>query len=258
MSQANHVINYFQGKIIAVIELKTTNTAEEKSEISNYLSKSQLVKPTSIVFVSKEEGLLTMKKEFGDIVDNLGLNNPLNDVYKFNLIGKYANSNHQNKLKEDILKLRGANQIYFQQQEIGNLLLNRDRIFYIFVIISGILILISSVLIHNTIRLSMYSKRFIIKNMELVGATNQYIARPFLVQAAIHGFIGFLIAAALLAGFIYLIIMKMPEINSLIWETNIWVYTLGITLFSAGVILSVVSTYLAVQKFLNRKIEDLY
>jgi len=117
-------------------------------------------------------------------------------------------------------------------------------------------LIISIALINNTIRLSVYSKRFLIKSMQLVGATQFFIRRPFVINGIIHGLIAALIAIILLLGILYFSQKEIPEMVNL-QEIDLFLSLFGfVTLL--GIIISWLSTYLAVRKYLKIKTDDLY
>jgi cell division transport system permease protein len=111
-------------------------------------------------------------------------------------------------------------------------------------------------LINNTIKLSVYSKRFLIKTMQLVGATQHFIRKPFIIKGIISGLYGALISIALLIGTLYLAQNNFPEIFN-IQEIDLYLIVFGIVIF-LGILFSWVSTFLAVRKYLNMKTDSLY
>ena len=123
-------------------------------------------------------------------------------------------------------------------------------------VFGGLLLLIAITLINNTIRLSVYSKRFIINTMQLVGATRPFIRRPFLYKSASHGIIGSFISILLLSGVIYII---QEELNGLIGfneVTIIGILFFGVVLF--GILITWISSFFAVNRYLNLKLDKLY
>ena len=121
---------------------------------------------------------------------------------------------------------------------------------------SILLLLISVGLINNTIRLSVYSKRFLIKSMLLVGATRNFIQRPFIMRGLFHGFYAALLAITLLLGVLYIARRQMPELIGLL-DLKMFIALFGLLVLS-GMILSSASTWLAVRKFLRMKTDHLY
>ena len=121
---------------------------------------------------------------------------------------------------------------------------------------SALLSVIAIALINNTIRLSLYAKRLLIKSMQLVGATRGIIRRPFLYTSVVQGIYGSLIALALLAGLIYILKGEIPELIQ-IQDTKMWLTLVGSIILS-GILISLISTYFAVNKYLRKRPDELY
>jgi len=123
-------------------------------------------------------------------------------------------------------------------------------------VLSGLLLLISIVLIHNTIRLTVYTKRFLIKTMQLVGATNHYIRSPFLLRGAFQGFLSGLIAVLITSGILYVLKMGSYEIIKYLDLELLGIVFLSVILI--GMFLTFVATFFALNKFLKLNQEELY
>jgi cell division transport system permease protein len=134
-----------------------------------------------------------------------------------------------------------------------------DKLFkttYFILFIALLLLVISIAMINNTIRLALYSKRFIIKTMQLVGATNSFINKPMMVQAILQGLISSVLGMALLVGLLYLIQLYLLDISKLLNVYLFFKIYVGITI--SGILISVISTWFALRKFLRLKLEELY
>ena len=118
------------------------------------------------------------------------------------------------------------------------------------------LLLIAIALINNTIRLAMYSQRFIIRSMQLVGATKGFIRKPYIVSGMIHGLLGGIVAILLLLSTLYIAKTEMPELAML--QNYVEFGFLFAAIILMGIIISIFSTYFAVNKYLNQHIDDLY
>jgi cell division transport system permease protein len=133
---------------------------------------------------------------------------------------------------------------------------NVNKITIVLLIFSGLLLLVAIALINNTIRLAMYARRFTIRSMQLVGATSWFIRRPFVWQGVLNGFYAAVIASGLLSGLIYLAQQEMPEFFELQdLQTFLMVFVI---ILSAGIFISLISTLLAVGRYLRLKLDDLY
>ena len=133
---------------------------------------------------------------------------------------------------------------------------NFQTVALVILVFCGLLLIIAVALINNTIRLSLYAKRFIIKSMQLVGATKGFIRKPFIGQGLLNGLYASIIACVLLSGLIYVIQTEMPELGQLQdWKIIVTLY-IAITLF--GLLLSGISTFMAVNRYLRLKLDELY
>jgi cell division transport system permease protein len=147
-------------------------------------------------------------------------------------------------------------EVKYQQSLVDQMNQNLTSISLIILAFASIFVILSVALINNTIRLAIYSQRFLIKSMQLVGATKGFIRKPFLLYGIWHGLLGGLIAIIILIGSLYLAYRQVPELVFLQDYTEFAIVFLGV--IGIGVFISAFSTFLAVNKFLRLKIYDLY
>lgn len=222
--------------------------------IQKNLDAKHYVKETE--YITKEQAAIEFQEELGEnFIDFLGFN-PLIPSIDVRLYAGYANSDSIEVIEQDLRVFPEINEVYYQESLIHMVNKNLKKISIFILIISGLLFLVALTLINNTIRLSIYSKRFLIRTMQIVGANNSFIRRPFLYKSAIHGSLGALIAIGLITGMIYFI---QNELESII---NFQDYKLLIVLFIIvlliGIIISWISTYFAVNRYLKIKTDYLY
>jgi len=207
-------------------------------------------------YVSKEEAAEKLKEELGEeFVSFLGYNplSPTIDVY---LKAEYTNPDSIVAIEKYLLEFPIVSEVYYQESVLHLINENINKIGLFLAVISSFLFLISLTIINNTIRLSVYSKRFIIRTMQLVGATRSFVRRPFLVRSAFHGLLAAILALTLLMGMLYLIereffmLFTFENINLLL--------ILMVIIMLTGVILNVVSTYFAVNRYLSIPEDKLY
>jgi cell division transport system permease protein len=147
-------------------------------------------------------------------------------------------------------------ELFYQKDLLSLINKNVRKISLVLSIFSLLLLLISVALINNTIRLSIYSKRFLIRTMQLVGATHSHIRKPFLLQSIFYGFIGAVIAIFLLSGLIY---FSSREFSSFIgFQFYDLIGILFVLVICIGIIMSFISTFFAVNKYLHIKTDKLY
>lgn len=205
---------------------------------------------------SVEEAAEELKQELGeDFIGFLGYN-PLSPTIDVRLHAAYARSDSLKKIEQNLMRNSAVKEVNYQESMVQTINDNIEKLSIILLIFSVLLMLIAFALINNTIRLAVYSRRFIIRTMQLVGATQGFIRRPFLKQGLFYGFFGALITILVMGALIYFAQNRIPEILDL---SNIDVY--GIIaggVFVAGLLISWISTYFAVRKYLNIKNDKLY
>ncbi len=227
---------------VDIIQLKKTIDAE------NY--------PRETRFVSKEEAAKILQDELGeDFIEFLGFN-PLLPSIDIRLRADYAQPDSIEWIAQGLEQNTMVHEVAYSPDLIQKVYDNVNKITIILLIFSGLLLLVAIALINNTIRLAMYARRFTIRSMQLVGATRWFIRRPFIWQGILNGFYAAVIASGLLTGLIFLAQREVPEFFELQdIETFLMVFSIvAIT----GILISLVSTMLAVGRYLRLKLDDLY
>lgn len=218
------------------------------------LNATSFVKSTE--YITRERAAAELQKDLGeDFVDFLGYN-PLLPSIEVSLKADYANNDSLNLIEQRVVDNSQVKEVYYQKSLVDMVNQNVRKISMVLLGFSMLLMLISVALINNTIRLSVYSKRFLIKSMLLVGATRGFIQRPFLVKGLVHGLMAAFLAILLLIGVLYMAGRQMPELAGL-QDKNMFL-ALFIIIVIAGLTLSCISTWLAVRKFLRIKTDHLY
>jgi len=256
-THSGELADYFKEHINIIVELKENVDSKRVEEVRKALLERTEVKEGSIQFISKDSAIVLLKEDFGEDFLLLDMPNPLFDVLLFNVKGEYLNKESLLVLKNDLKsKHFSISEIYYQESLVDSILENVERASY-FILILGILFaLITIVLIHNSIKLALYSNRMLIKNMELVGASWSFIQRPFLLRAMLHGFISGMIAAALLATLLLLALRKYEAISSIANIEMIAITFGGVIL--TGILLTLLSTYMVVRRYLRLQLDDLF
>jgi len=240
------------------IELTILLNSESDSVVVNDLlarvTSASYVKSAKIV--TKEEAAETMKKELGeDFIAFLGYN-PLYPSIDVRMRADFADNatieSFINSLKTNTV----VKEVQYQASLVESINRNLSAITLILLTFSVLLILVSVALINNTIRISLYSKRLLIKSMILVGATKGFIRKPFMLTSIWNGIIGGIISLLLLSGLLYVALLKVPEL-SLIRDFRLMVIVSGLMLL-IGIFLSLICTWFAVNKYLRYRTEDLY
>ncbi|MBK6836857.1 MAG: ABC transporter permease [Bacteroidetes bacterium] len=207
-------------------------------------------------FVSKEEALDSLKKELGEGAVSMLESNPLPATIDINLKADYAHPDSLRLISQLLAQNKMVRDVVYQETEISRINKNFRTMGLVILFFCALLFFVAIALIHNTIRLSMYSKRFLIKSMQLVGATKNFIRWPFIRKGLSHGLYAGIVASALLGGIIYLIETRFPVLGQLS-DLRIMGILFGCVLV-LGILLSGVSTFFAVNRYLRLRMEELY
>ena len=251
---ANNLSRYVKENIVLNIFVDDGAHETDVMQMQKQLDANPIVKQT--IYVNKELAARNLQKDLGeDFVRFLGYNplSPSLDVY---LKAEYANSRDIEKFKAELLKNPLIKEVKYQESLVDKMNQNLTSISLIILVFAGIFVILSVALINNTIRLAIYSQRFIIKSMQLVGATKGFIRKPFILYGIWHGLLGGLIAVIILMGTLYLAYSQIPDLIILQNYTEfglVFLIVIGIGIFISGF-----STYLAVNKYLRLKIYNLY
>ena len=160
------------------------------------------------------------------------------------------------RIESQVMSFPEVKEVYYQKNLLEAINENVRRISIILAAFSGLLLLIAMALINNTIRLSVYSRRFLIRTMQLVGATRGFIRRPFLFKSILHGLAGATIAILLLSTVIYGV---SNELDGVIGFSNVMMIgVLFAFVVLVGIILTLLSTFFAVNKYLRLRTDELY
>jgi cell division transport system permease protein len=218
------------------------------------LDTEEYVKSTE--YISKEKAALQLKKELGeDFIGFLGYN-PLLPTIDLRLKAEYASLESVSRIEKNLLANSEVKEVFYQKDLLEMVNHNLERISLIILSFSALLMIIAIALINNTIRLSVYSRRFIIRTMQLVGATRGFIRRPFIRNGIIDGLISAIVAIGLLMGVMYFVFQEIPE---LIQMVDLKLYLILIVMvFLLGILISWFSTWLSVRKYLRMKTDELY
>lgn len=253
---AQALVTYMKEQVNIIVELKEDTPPVEVADIEDRLIKSKYVKEESIKFISKEDALDLLREDFGEDFMKFDLSNPLYDVVIFNTTARYMNVKSLEIIRDKITQNKYVNDVYYQADLVDLIGRNISTISWVGISIGFFFIFVAIFLIYNTVRLSLYANRFLIKNMELVGASWEFISRPYLIRSVINGVISAFIAIVLLLLVLWWARTAMPELRIL--EQNASFVFLFINLILISVAISSISTYYVVHKYLRMRLDDLY
>jgi len=223
-------------------------------KLQKTLDATRYIKSTQ--YIPKEKAAKEFQQELGeDFVSFLGFN-PLLSSIEVKLYANYANTDSLSMIEKDLANYEPVKEIYYQKSLVHLINDNVRKISFLILLFCGLLCIIAISLINNTIRLSIYSKRFIINTMQLVGATNSFIRKPFLYRSIMHGIYGASIAIGLILTTLYWTEKQLQDIVQLTDLNLIFVLCLG--LLFIGIIINLISTFFAVNKYLRLRTNDLY
>ncbi|MDN5199991.1 permease-like cell division protein FtsX [Fulvivirgaceae bacterium BMA10] len=235
-------------------------TENDKIIINKTLSSRDFVlkkedKP-EIYFVSKEEAATQLIEETGqDFLELLG-DNPLRDAFTIKISPDYHDPEKIENIKAEIESINGVFEVSYVKSLISTITENVTIIGFVLIGFSAFLILATLILINNTIKLALFSQRFLIRSMQLVGATKSFIRKPFLTRALLHGFLSGILSSALLFVLLEYANLKIDELK-LIQDQN-KIYILFGSLVVLGTLVGLISTYRSMNKYLKLSLDQLY
>jgi cell division transport system permease protein len=207
-------------------------------------------------YIPRERAAEKLKTELGeDFIGFLGYN-PLLPSIDLRIKAPYANTDSLRIIEKRLLANPEIKEVFYQKSLVDAINSNIEKISLILLGFSGILLFIAIVLINNTIRLAVYSRRFIIRSMQLVGATEGFIRRPMLWRSILHGIISAFIALLMLMLLTYFALEEIPELAEL--QDPFMLITLVAFIFILGAMISWFSTWMAVRKYLRIRTDLLY
>lgn len=251
---ANKLSKHFKENVGFQVYLKDTATSAQTDALIQELTNAKFTKSVSLI--NKEQAAEKLKIDLGeDFVSFLG-SNPLLNALDIKLEESYANTDTLQIIEKTLLQKPFVKEVVYQKDMINNLNKNTKAVAFFILIFSSALLIVAIALINNTIRLSIYSQRFLIRTMYLVGATRSFISKPFIFKGLRQGVIAGIIAGIMLAIFLVLSTKFIPDLLQLQDENVLMILFIGIIFI--GVVISALSAFLAVLRYLRLKTSDLY
>lgn len=248
------VADHFKEQITLTVYLEDSAKEVEIEQLKKSLAMADYTKSTN--YVSKEEAAEKHSKEIGeDFMDFLGYN-PLQNSIDVYMNADFVSGEQVDKIATDLTEKGFVDEVVYDKPLIALLNENVQKISFWVLIASGVFTFIAVLLINSSIRLSVYSKRFIIKTMQMVGATKGFIRRPFIWQSIKLGTIGAVIALMGMAAMLFYLDNSFPQLQ-LTADVKLLV-GLFFGVFLIGIIITWLSTFFATSRFLNLKTDELY
>ncbi len=251
MLAARELASTLQGSMMVMVELERDHTVSQRDALADYLTADELV--ASLRFVSKEEKAddEAFRKLFDSDFEEVLGENPLLDSYEVTLTAASEDGSAVECFITNVEQLDGVERASYPAQLAERLHRTVGKIRFVLILFAGSLLLISLILLNNTVRLAIYSKRYIINTMKLVGATKWFIMRPFLASSLSQGILAGLLAALLLSLALYGVGEAVPELITLADLRSVGVLAGGMVVL--GLTVSFFFTLFAVNKFVNMK-----
>ncbi|MBR4155581.1 MAG: permease-like cell division protein FtsX [Bacteroidales bacterium] len=253
---ADRMLTYVKENIGFEVVIKSNTKESSIISLKDEISKKDYIK--SIEYISKEEATNRLKEDLGeDFLKWLGdVENPLLPSLDIRFIADYANSDSMAMAERWISKKPIVKEVIYQKTLTNTINDNINKIKIVLFVISLILLLIAITLINHTIRLSIYSKRFIVRTMQLVGATKGFVMKPFLKTFMTQGLIAALIALTLITLTIIGINDYLPEFD--MDKGNGYIMTIYVSVIFTSLVITSLSTYFSMRKYLNADIDKFY
>jgi cell division transport system permease protein len=246
--------NYAKENIGFSIMIKEGVKEAEIMALLKKLDTEEYVKSTE--YIPKDKAAIQLKKELGeDFIGFLGYN-PLLPTIDLRLKADFASLESVKGIEKKLLLNPEVKEVFYQKDLLEMVNQNMERISLIILGFSIVLMIIAIALINNTIRLSVYSRRFIIRTMQLVGATRHFIRKPFIRNGIIDGLVGAIVANGLLMVVMYFLFQEIPELIQMV-DLAFYIGLL-VTVLLMGILISWFCTWLSVRKYLRMKTDELY
>ncbi|MEY4926372.1 MAG: hypothetical protein RI894_808 [Bacteroidota bacterium] len=252
---ANDFVRHFRESVEIMVEMKDDADTPSIKTFEQYLQRQGFTRESTVHFTTKDEAALIMRRDFGN--DFMAFdNNPLYNTITFNVKADRAQSDSLRHIAALIKQNTLVSDVFYQEALINNISTNLRNIGLFVLFLSLIFVFIAGNLIHNTVKLSLYSNRFLIKNMQLVGADWHFITRPYLRKSYKNGFLSALFAILALGGLLYAAYCSFPELAIL--QNTIGISVVFGLILLIGILISGWSTRRCINKYLRMRLDDLY
>lgn len=251
---AASVSRYFKENFKITAVLRDDVTESGARDFEKNLSALASVRTTE--YISKEEGTRQMKELLGEDFLRVFVNNPIPVSIDITLNAAYFTTDSLPIFRDSLLATGKVQDVVYEESVIKILNSNLEKIGIIFIVFIGLLLFISFILINNTVRLNIYSRRFSIYTMRLVGATRAFIRAPFMIKALFQGFISGMLACILLLGLLYVVKDEFQQVFLMMDMGLLMALLGGVVLL--GLFICLFSTFFVVNRMLSLNIKDLY
>jgi cell division transport system permease protein len=258
--QTNQLISLVREKVEVQVFLDKNITENDILRVRNVLSNSRFVIRTDgqadIQFIPKDEAAEIFIRETGENFKDFLDENPLRDAYIVHMLPAYQHPDSLARISKQLESVNGVYEVEYMESLIESINRNITKITTILLGIAAVMLIVVIILINNTIKLAMYSQRFLIRSMQLVGATISFIQWPFLSRSIWHGFLSGIISSALLYSALNYADKHISGLSQLIEFNELILVFVSVTLL--GILIAFFSTYRAINKYINLSLDELY
>lgn len=250
----NALGEHFKKNVEMNVYLREPLTAADSAALMQYINTKPYVK--NLTFTTKEMAKQKYLDDGNEDWADVLTENPLPNSIDFTLKPEYVNPQSMKEIQADLEKQTYVTDVQYQQELVTTLNANLKKISWILLGAAILLALVVIFLIDNTIRLAMFSSRFLIKTMQMVGATRWFIAKPLNIRALINGAISGVVAIIAVYALIITAEKMLPELVAI--RDNTWLVLLFAGMLVLGILITLISTHTSVIKYLRKKLDDLY
>ena len=251
---ANSLTTYVKENIGFDVVLANNASDKQIDELKAYWTVAPYV--SSVKYVSKEDALTAWEKDTGEnLMEVIGVN-PLSAEFEVRVKAQYVSVDSLNKIEQMLKEYKAIESVQMHRDVVEQINGNIQSVMLVLGVVLIMLVVISFVLINNTVRLAVYSRRFLIHTMKLVGATPGFIRRPFVLTNVLNGLIASLVAVMVLSGLIYYVVEINADYATLLSVDQVCVVYAALVL--AGVLMCSVAAVLATNRFIGLNYDELF
>ncbi|MBQ6227605.1 MAG: permease-like cell division protein FtsX [Prevotella sp.] len=251
---ARNLSSYVKENLTVTMLLGEDITDPEAQQLCDKLVTKPYI--NKLEYISKEQVLQEQKEVLGTDPSEFAGTNPFGSQIEFQLNAEYATNDSLKWISDELTKIPKVTEIRYPEDLVESVNKTLARMSLVLLVLAGLLLIVSFVLINNTVKLGIYARRFNIHTMKLVGASWGFIRRPFIKQAIVLGIVAAIIALVVLAAGLYFLFRFDPEVKEVLtWQV---MAITGIAVLLAGVIITTICSWLSVNKFLKMKAGELY
>lgn len=255
--QADYLARQLQENLDIIVELQADHLPAERETLITNIRAARWHKPgTEPVYISHQQALQDLDEAVQQDLQSLGINNPLLDVVTFHVPLAQMSADSLARIAAEVRQFPAVSGIFYQENFLDRIASNIRRLGLVLISLAALFTLVAGLLIHNTVRLSLYANRFTIKTQELVGASWGFISRPYLKRSLWQGMISGLLAITGVVGIQYWLNQWLPELQ-LFAQPALLLLLYG-SLLLLGICINFVSHYVVVRRYLRLRLDDLY